>query len=197
MEHAVFFTGSGGAQFRRTQSRDEAIRVVEHLRNVEGVEDAKVYALTEVALAFKTVYRVEVQAEDGPPGALPPLPPLPAMPDMTLHAVPAPQVEAPPALEVETPPAPQVEAPPAPQVDAPPAPQVETPHVETPHVEAPVAVAAPPAPAAAPAEPAAEVPVPVAEAPEPVMAAVPSEPYEAASDAPSNGKPRGMGFFSR
>ncbi|HVF06046.1 MAG TPA: hypothetical protein VNA20_14490 [Frankiaceae bacterium] len=172
MEHVVFFTGSGGAQFRRTQSLEEAVRVVEHLRNVEGVEDAKVYALSEVALAFKTVYRVEVQAGEGAPAPLAPLPPLPAMPDMSMQAQPAAPA-----------PAPQVEAP--------------APQVEAAQVEAPVAVAAAPAPQVEAPAPPAEAPAQAAEAPEPAMAAVPSEPYEAAPEPPSNGKPRGMGFFSR
>ena len=150
MEHVVFFSGAdGAAHFRRTPSLEEAVRFVEHLRNVEGVDDARVCALTEVPLQFKTVYRVEVGANAAPtpapaaeaPAPLPPLPPMPAMPDLDV-----PQAEAP--------------------------------------AEAPVEVQ----------------PEAVAEAPEPVLAAVPSEPYEAAQpEESSNGKPaaRGMGFFSR
>ncbi|MDQ1712048.1 MAG: hypothetical protein QOE45_1498 [Frankiaceae bacterium] len=66
MEHVVFYTGADGApQHRRTPSLGEAVRLVEHLRNVEGVEDSRVFGLTEVPLAFKTVYRVEL-----PGGAL-------------------------------------------------------------------------------------------------------------------------------
>lgn len=61
MEHVVFFTGAdGGAQFRRVATLEEAVRYVEHLRNDGGVEDPRVFALTEVPLAFKAVYRVEV-----------------------------------------------------------------------------------------------------------------------------------------
>jgi hypothetical protein len=78
VEHVVFFTGADGAAlFRRMPSLEEAVRFVEHLRNVEGVEDSRVFALTEVPLQFKTVYRVEIP---GQPDALPPLPPMPAMP---------------------------------------------------------------------------------------------------------------------
>jgi hypothetical protein len=80
VEHVVFFTGADGAsQYRRTPSLEEAVRVVEHLRNVEGVEDSRVYSMTEVPLAFKTVYRVEIQgqASDAGPGPLPPMPPMP------------------------------------------------------------------------------------------------------------------------
>lgn len=137
MEHVVFFTGAdGAAQYRRTPSLEEAVRFVEHLRNVEGVEDSRVFAMTEVPLAFKTVYRVEIPGH--PVDATPaPIPPLPPMPDLDVPA----------------------------------------------------------------AEPAAEAPaeVPVEVPAEPVMAAVPSEPYVAPVEEPSNGKAagRGMGFFSR
>lgn len=84
MEHVVFFTGPDGAPlFRRAPSLQEAVRFVEHLRNVEGVEDSRVFSLTEVPLSFKTVYRVEIpgQPEDVVPSPAP-LPPMPAMPDL-------------------------------------------------------------------------------------------------------------------
>lgn len=94
MEHVVFFTGAEGApQFRHLPSLEDAVRCVEHLRNVEGVEDPRVFSLTEVPLQFKTVYRVELAD-----GSVPPLPPMPAMPP-ELEAVAA---EAPePAAEPE------------------------------------------------------------------------------------------------
>ena len=62
MEHVVFFpTRDGGASFRRLPSFEEAVRLVEHLRNVEGVEQVSVHSLTEVPLNFRAYYRVEVQ----------------------------------------------------------------------------------------------------------------------------------------
>lgn len=81
MEHVVFFTGAdGAAQYRRTPSLEEAVRFVEHLRNVEGVEDSRVYAMTEVPLSFKTVYRVEIPGQtDATPAPLPPMPPMPEL----------------------------------------------------------------------------------------------------------------------
>jgi len=84
VEHVVFFSAADGAgQHRRTPSLEEAVRVVEHLRNVEGVEDARVYALSEVPLAFKTVYRVEIAGQPAEaPAPIPPLPPMPEMPAM-------------------------------------------------------------------------------------------------------------------
>lgn len=88
MEHVVFFTGADGvSQYRRTPSLEEAVRVVEHLRNVEGVEDSRVYELSEVPLAFKTVYRVEIPGVTADaPAPLPPLPPMPAMPELEVPA---------------------------------------------------------------------------------------------------------------
>ncbi len=61
MEHVVFYpTHDGSPAFRRLPTLDEAVRLVEHLRNVEGVAEVSVHALTEVPLAFKAYYRVEV-----------------------------------------------------------------------------------------------------------------------------------------
>lgn len=61
MEHVVFFPAPDGTPaFRRLASLDEAVRFVEHLRNVEGVSEASVHALSEVPLSFKAWYRVEV-----------------------------------------------------------------------------------------------------------------------------------------
>ena len=63
MEHVVFFPAPDGAPaFRRVPSLDEAVRLVEHLRNVEGINSVSVHALTEVPLAFRAYYKVEVPA---------------------------------------------------------------------------------------------------------------------------------------
>jgi microsomal dipeptidase-like Zn-dependent dipeptidase len=63
VEHVVFFPSSDGTPaFRRLPSFEEAVRLVEHLRNVEGVEHVTVHALTEVPLNFRAYYRVEVPA---------------------------------------------------------------------------------------------------------------------------------------
>lgn len=64
MEHVVFFPGpDAAAAFRRFSSLDEAVRFVEHLRNVEGVSEVSVQMLTPVPVAFRAYYKVEV-----PPG---------------------------------------------------------------------------------------------------------------------------------
>ena len=64
MEHVVFFpTPEGAPAFRRVPSLEEAVRVVEHLRNVDGIAEVSVHALTEVPLVFRTWYRVEIPTE--------------------------------------------------------------------------------------------------------------------------------------
>ena len=61
MEHVVFFPASDGSPaFRRLPSLQEAVDFVEHLRNEQDVREVSVHSLTEVPLAFRTVYRVEV-----------------------------------------------------------------------------------------------------------------------------------------
>ena len=66
MEHVVFFPAPDGTPaFRRVADFEEAVRFVEHLRNVDNVTGASVYTLTEVPLSFRAWYRVEVPAADG------------------------------------------------------------------------------------------------------------------------------------
>lgn len=68
MEHVVFFPSPDGAPaFRRLPSREEGLRFVEHLRNVEGVHEVSMAALTEVPLQFTAWYRAEVPAAEGAP----------------------------------------------------------------------------------------------------------------------------------
>ncbi len=69
MEHVVFSAAESGAgeEFRRVGSIEEAVRVVEHLRNDLGITDPSVFALTPVPVAFKTYYRVEVPGLAEPP----------------------------------------------------------------------------------------------------------------------------------
>ena len=64
MEHVVFFPAPDGAPaFLRVASLEEAVRLVEHLRNTEGIAEVAVHPLgAEVPLAFRAYYRVEVPA---------------------------------------------------------------------------------------------------------------------------------------
>jgi len=67
MEHVVFFPGPDGApSFRRLPSLEDAVRMVEHLRNVEGVSEVSVHTLSEVPLSFRPYYRVEVPVSEAP-----------------------------------------------------------------------------------------------------------------------------------
>jgi hypothetical protein len=79
MEHVVFFPGPDNVPaFRRFATLDDAVRFVEHLRNVEGVTDVSVHAMSPVPVAFRAYYRVEVPA-DGV-DALAPVAPMPTQP---------------------------------------------------------------------------------------------------------------------
>ena len=71
MEHVVFSAAQDGAgeEFRRVASLEEAVRVVEHLRNDLGITDPSVFALTPVPVAFRTYYRVEVPGFEEAAGA--------------------------------------------------------------------------------------------------------------------------------
>ena len=67
MEHVVFFPAHDGSPaFRRVGTFEDAVRLVEHLRNVEGVSEVSCHALTEVPLAFRAYYRVEVPGGEVP-----------------------------------------------------------------------------------------------------------------------------------
>lgn len=67
MEHVVFFPAADGSPaFRRVPTLDEAVRLVEHLRNVEGLSTVSVHSLTEVPLSFRAYYRVEVPTDAVP-----------------------------------------------------------------------------------------------------------------------------------
>jgi len=70
MEHVVFHPGPDGTPaFRRFPSLEDAVQFVEHLRNMEGVSEVSVHALSPVPLAFRAYYRVEV-APDAEAGAV-------------------------------------------------------------------------------------------------------------------------------
>jgi hypothetical protein len=146
MEHVVFYPSADGSPaFRRVGSLDEAVNFVEHLRNIEGVTDFSVHALTSVPLSFRAYYRVEVPADESP------VAPAEAPVEGTAAAEPEPAEPAPMS------PPPFVDAPaaivPAPAA----APAVETP-AEAPAAEPPAAEEAEPHPVV---DPSVEEVVPV------------------------------------
>lgn len=106
MEHVVFFTAADGSPaYRRTANLDDAVRVVEHLRNAEGREDVHVYSLAPVALNFRPYYRVEVGGvHEAPPAAVPPQAAPLSAPQSAPQSAPAPAQQ--PAPEPASAPAP-------------------------------------------------------------------------------------------
>ncbi len=56
----VFTSAEGKPAQHWTDSLDDAVRFVERLRNSEGVDEAKLYQMTEIPLEVKVQYRVEV-----------------------------------------------------------------------------------------------------------------------------------------
>ena len=95
MDHVVFFPAHDGSPaFRRVASLEEAVRLVEHLRNTENVDQVGVYSLTEVPLAFKAYYRVEMP-EAVAPVETPVVEPAAAESEPVAVPVPVPAVEVP------------------------------------------------------------------------------------------------------
>lgn len=107
MEHVVFFPAHDGSPaFRRVGNLQDAVRLVEHLRNVENVSEVSVHALEEVPLAFKPYYRVEVPEEAAAPAAesapAPPVVDVPVVESAAVAPVEVPgQGEAPAEPEAE------------------------------------------------------------------------------------------------
>lgn len=72
MPHMVIFrTSEGKPGYHPTESLEDAVRFVEHLRNQEAVHDARVFRMNEVPLEVKTYFRVEVAADDAVAPAAP------------------------------------------------------------------------------------------------------------------------------
>ena len=96
MEHVVFFPAHDGSPaFRRVGSLEDAVRLVEHLRNVENVSEVSVHSLSEVPLAFKPWYRVELPEGEQVAPAAPAAPPVvPAVATPEQPPAPAPDVPA-------------------------------------------------------------------------------------------------------
>ena len=94
VEHVVFFPAHDGSPaFRRVANLEDAVRLVEHLRNVEGVNEVSCHALTEVPLAFRAYYRVEVPTDAAVPEQ-PAATQVEADAPVPVDAVATPQVEA-------------------------------------------------------------------------------------------------------
>lgn len=81
----IFRHAEGRAGYHQAESLDDGVRFVEHLRNQENVTDARIFRMQEVAIEFKTYYKVEVQGtrDEMSDGPVPPsdLPAVDTVPD--------------------------------------------------------------------------------------------------------------------
>lgn len=67
----IFRHAEGRAGYHQAESLDDGVRFVEHLRNQENVTDARIFRMQEVAIEFKTYYKVEVQGTRDEVGEMP------------------------------------------------------------------------------------------------------------------------------
>lgn len=65
MPFMVIFRTDGKPGYHQADELDAALRFVEHLRNSEGVDNAKVYRLEQVPIEVRTVYKVELARASG------------------------------------------------------------------------------------------------------------------------------------
>jgi hypothetical protein len=103
----IFQTPDGNPGYNQFESLEEAVRFVEKLRNEQGVETARMFALEEVKFEFKSYFRVELDplmvgpaTESTPSDETPPSEPFgaPVRPDVGGFA-PPPPVETSPFAE--------------------------------------------------------------------------------------------------
>ena len=104
MSHMVIFqTPDGNPGYNQFESLDEAVRFVETLRNEQGVETARMFALEEVKFDFRPYFRVEIDppmisASSAPAGSPPPgIPTSTFAPEPTFSSAPSRFQDAPPA----------------------------------------------------------------------------------------------------
>lgn len=65
----VSYRGQDGKQsYHQAEDLADALQFVEHLRNAEAVEHARLFKLEEVSFEYRPYYRVEL-ANDAPPAA--------------------------------------------------------------------------------------------------------------------------------
>jgi hypothetical protein len=89
MPHMVIFRSAEGKPgYHQAETLDEAARFVEHLRNQEGVPEARIFRMQEVPIEFKTYVRVEIASPDGAEGVAAPAAPAAAAPVAPVAAAP-------------------------------------------------------------------------------------------------------------
>ena len=61
MSHMVVYRSADGRTgYFQAEDLDRAVAYVEHLRNVEAVDDSRLFRMEEIPIEFKTYYRVEI-----------------------------------------------------------------------------------------------------------------------------------------
>ena len=124
MTHMVMFRSADGKPgYHHTDSLDEAIGFVEHLRNQEQVPEARIFRMEEIPIAVKTYYKVEVStAQPAQPAKTPTPSPAPMAPTATASPSAAPSASPAPTASVSSPPRDKVTVPEEPVVIEPMAP---------------------------------------------------------------------------
>ena len=61
----IFRRPEGKPGYHQAENVDDAVRFVEMLRNQEQVNDVHIFRMEEVPFEFRTVYKVEIVAENG------------------------------------------------------------------------------------------------------------------------------------
>lgn len=75
MSHMVIYrTADGQPGYHQTDALDEAVSFVEHLRNSDGVDHARIFRMEEVTFDFKPYFKVEVGNEAPMAAAMAPAP---------------------------------------------------------------------------------------------------------------------------
>ncbi len=70
MSHMVIYRGSDGKPgYHQADELSSAIKYVEHLRNDEGVDRARIFRMEEVSFEFRPYYKVEIGLGASAPGA--------------------------------------------------------------------------------------------------------------------------------
>jgi predicted component of type VI protein secretion system len=99
----IFQTPDGSPGYNQFESVDEAVSFVEKLRNEQGIENARMFALEEIKFELKPYFKVELQALNpgtsstaplpASPAATPSAPTTPPSPGAPSTAAPAPSSE--------------------------------------------------------------------------------------------------------
>ena len=70
VSHMVSYRSSDGKQsYHQTDELSDAMQYVEHLRNAESVEHARIFKLEELSFEYRPYYRVELATALPPPPA--------------------------------------------------------------------------------------------------------------------------------